>query len=56
MAFRIHEGESVPDAVRRVAREQIDAAIAEISDRSPPQPAKIHQVRASGHEPIAASA
>jgi CHAD domain-containing protein len=45
MAFRIHEGESVPDAVRRVAHEQIDAAIAEVSDQSLPQPEKIHQVR-----------
>src|SRR4030095_9789335 len=45
MSFRMLEGESVPDGVRRIAREQIDAAIAEISDRTLPEAEKIHQVR-----------
>lgn len=45
MPFRMLEGESVPDAVRRIVSEQIDAAIAEIADRALPEPETIHQVR-----------
>jgi CHAD domain-containing protein len=45
MAFRILEAEGVPDGIRRIAGEQIDAAIAEICDPSLPEHEKIHQVR-----------
>jgi CHAD domain-containing protein len=45
MPFRMLEGESVPDGIRRVAREQVEAAIEEISNRSLPEPEKIHQIR-----------
>src|SRR5262245_7141004 len=45
MPFRMLEGERVPDGIRRVAREQVEAAIEEISDRSVPEPEQIHQIR-----------
>ena len=31
MAFRVAEGESVADGIRRIAREQIDGAIEKVS-------------------------
>jgi CHAD domain-containing protein len=45
MPFHMLAGESVPDGIRRVAREQVEAAIEEISNRSLPEPEKIHQIR-----------
>jgi CHAD domain-containing protein len=45
MSYCLLEGESVPDGIRRIAREQVEAAIDEISDRALPEPEKIHQVR-----------
>src|SRR6188768_3143106 len=45
MPFCLLEGESVPDGIRRIAREQIGAAIDEISGRALPEPEKIHQLR-----------
>ncbi len=45
MVFQMAEGESVQDAIRRIAREQIDAAIEETSRRQLAQPTRIHQVR-----------
>ena len=45
MPFCMLAGESVPDGIRRVAREQVEAAIGEISNRSLPEPEKIHQIR-----------
>jgi CHAD domain-containing protein len=45
MAFRIREGENVREAIQRIAREQIDAALAEMGDEALPQAEKIHQVR-----------
>ena len=40
MSFCLLEGESVPDGIRRIAREQVEAAIDEISDRALPEPEK----------------
>src|SRR5262249_8905352 len=45
MAFRMREGESVAEGVRRIAGEQIDAAIADICEHSLADDEKIHQVR-----------
>jgi CHAD domain-containing protein len=45
MAFRMLEGEGVPDGIRRMAGEQIDKAIAEICEPSLADHEKIHQVR-----------
>ena len=45
MSFCLLEGESVPDGIRRIAREQVEAAVDEISDRALREPEKIHQVR-----------
>jgi CHAD domain-containing protein len=45
MAFRIVEGESVADGIRRIAREQIDGAIEKVSDGHLAEAAKVHEVR-----------
>jgi len=45
MSYRIERKESVTQAVRRVAREQIDRAIAEIEDRQLDRHEAVHQVR-----------
>jgi CHAD domain-containing protein len=45
MAFRLPEGDSVADGVRLVAREQIDHAISELSDRSLALDLVVHEVR-----------
>lgn len=45
MAFRILENESVEEATRRVAREQIDKAIGELEDRELDPHETVHQVR-----------
>ena len=45
MAYRLVEGESVRDGVARIAREQIDKAIAEIEDSDLSQHEAVHQVR-----------
>jgi len=45
MAFRLPEGESVAEGVRLIAREQIEHAIDELSDRSLAQDLAVHAVR-----------
>jgi CHAD domain-containing protein len=45
MAFRLPEGESVAVGVRLIAREQIDYAIEELSDRSLARDLVVHEVR-----------
>jgi len=45
MAFRILPGETVEHAIRRIAREEVDAAIAEVDDPRLTQHDAIHQVR-----------
>src|SRR5262249_31256385 len=45
MAFRLPEGETVAEGVRLIAREQIDQAIVELSDRSLALDLAVHEVR-----------
>ncbi|MEQ8849488.1 CHAD domain-containing protein [Botrimarina sp.] len=45
MSYRIETGEDLSSAVRRIAAEQIDKALAEIDDRSLDTPDTVHQVR-----------
>ena len=45
MAFRILKGEAVATAMRRIAREQIDEALAELEDSELDEDKKVHQVR-----------
>jgi len=45
MAFRLPEGGSLADGVRLIAREQIDHAIDQLSDRSLPLDQGVHEVR-----------
>ncbi|WP_442506045.1 CHAD domain-containing protein [Novipirellula sp. SH528] len=45
MAFRLKQNESVSRSVRRIAREQIEKAIAELDNSSLKQSKKVHQVR-----------
>jgi len=45
MAYRLKQGEAVGDGIKRIVREQIDRAIAEIDDPALDRDEAIHQVR-----------
>ena len=45
MAFRFEANESVADGIKRIVREQVDKAIAEIDDATLPRHEAVHQVR-----------
>jgi CHAD domain-containing protein len=45
MAFRMREGEGIREGVRRIAWEQLDAALAETCDPALPRAEKVRQVR-----------
>jgi len=45
MGYRIERDEPVDDAIRRIAHEQIDKALAELDDESLPRHETVHQVR-----------
>ena len=45
MPFYLQRSESLPDGLRRIAREQIGKALDEIADESLPSHAKVHCLR-----------
>jgi CHAD domain-containing protein len=46
MAYRLHPDETVPDGLRRCAREQLDRAIGELTERAPEDPVTaVHEAR-----------
>src|SRR5581483_1629199 len=48
MAYRLHPGEAVPDGLRRCAREQLDQAIDELTNRVADDPVEaVHEARKS---------